>query len=72
MPRILGVDIPTNKKIKISLTYLYGVGHKTALDIVESCGIDPDLRASELTDSNISAITRMLEQDFEVEGEFIR
>ena len=72
MPRIMGVDIPTNKKIKISLTYLYGIGNHTALEIIEKCKIDPEKRASELTDAEISAIVKLLDASYEVEGDLRR
>ena len=72
MARIMGVDLPTNKKIKISLTYLFGIGPAKALEIIEKAGIDPELRTSDLTDKNISQITKMLDSDYEVEGDLRR
>ncbi|EDM27489.1 30S ribosomal protein S13 [Lentisphaera araneosa HTCC2155] len=72
MPRIMGVDIPTNKKIKISLTYIYGIGSATALEILEKAKIDPDKRASELNDADISAIVKLLDSSYEVEGDLRR
>ena len=53
MPRIAGVDIPENKKILYSLQYIYGIGHKTAEDILKTTSIDPDRRARELTDEEV-------------------
>ena len=72
MPRIMGVDIPTNKKIKISLTYIYGIGQVTALDILEQAKVNPEKKASELTDSEISAVTKLLDSSYEVEGDLRR
>ena len=72
MPRIMGVDIPTKKKVKISLTYLYGIGPAKALEIAERCGIDPELKAADLTDKQISAIVKLLDSDYEVEGDLRR
>lgn len=72
MPRILGVDIPSHKKVTISLTYIYGIGLTRAQEIVEKLGLDPASRASELTDDQISKITKLLENDYEVEGDLRR
>ena len=61
MPRILGVDIPTNKKTYISLQYLYGIGQAQAIKICFDLGIDPQVRASELNEDEVSQITKHLE-----------
>ena len=55
MPRLLGVDIPNDRKAVISLTYLYGVGNQTARDLCHKAGIDQDKRARDLTDEEILA-----------------
>ena len=68
MPRLLGVDIPNDKKTVISLTYLYGVGDQTARDICHKAGLDEDKRARELTDEEVSRIAAILERDYTVEG----
>lgn len=68
MPRILGVDIPTNKKTYISLQYLYGIGQVQAINICFDLGIDPQVRASQLTEDEVSQITKHLEANFTVEG----
>ena len=68
MPRLLGVDIPNDRKTVISLTYLYGVGDQTARDLCHKAGIDQDRRARDLTDEEISRITAILERDYTVEG----
>ena len=72
MPRILGVDIPTNKKVVIALTYIYGIGNSIAAEIVEKIGVSPDMKASDLTDANIAQITKMLDTDYQVEGDLRR
>ena len=72
MPRILGVDIPNNKKTVVSLTYIYGIGLATAKRICEMTSIDPDLPASELNEANISAILQTLQEHFMVEGDLRR
>ena len=68
MPRLLGVDIPNDRKTVISLTYLFGVGSKTARDLCIKADVDEDKRARDLTDEEISRITMILERDYIVEG----
>ena len=68
MPRLLGVDIPNDRKTVISLTYLYGVGNQTARDLCHKAGVDQDKRARDLTDEEISRISTILERDYTVEG----
>ena len=58
MPRIFGVDIPKNKKIKISLTYIFGIGPFMALKILNDIGMDPERRASDLNEEEISVEMR--------------
>ena len=72
MPRIIGVDIPGNKRIEYSLRYLYGIGPAKALEIIEKVGIDRDLMAKDLTQDQIAAITKMLQDDLLVEGDLRR
>ncbi len=72
MPRILGVDIPVNKRVTYALQAIYGIGPAIAAEIVERAKIDPELRASQLTDENIAAITVMLQNDYTVEGDLRR
>ena len=72
MPRILGVDIPNNKKVIVSLTYIYGIGPAIAKAICEAASLDPDMKASELTEANISAILQLLQDKFTVEGDLRR
>ncbi|MDD5194499.1 MAG: 30S ribosomal protein S13 [Candidatus Omnitrophica bacterium] len=72
MPRILGVDIPKEKKVKIALRYIYGIGPKNALDILGATGTDPEKRASQLTDEEISKITAHVQSNYKVEGELKR
>ncbi len=72
MPRILGVDIPVNKRVTYALQAIYGIGPAIAAEIVERAKIDPELRASQLTDENIAAITVLLQNDYTVEGDLRR
>ena len=68
MPRIAGIDIPEKKKIGISLRYVYGIGPKIALDILEEVGIDPERRTNELKEQEIAAIAGVIDAKIMVEG----
>jgi small subunit ribosomal protein S13 len=68
MPRILGIDIPNDKPTHISLRYIYGIGPTTALRVCEQARVDPQRRARELSDDEISRITTILDRDYTVEG----
>jgi small subunit ribosomal protein S13 len=68
MPRLLGVDIPNDKKTVISLTYLFGVGNQTARDICHKAGLEENKKARDLTDEEVSRIATILERDYTVEG----
>ena len=68
MPRILGVDIPNDKPTHISLRYLVGIGPTTALQVCEKARVDPQRRARELTDDDISRLAAILDKDYTVEG----
>ena len=72
MPRILGVDIPNDKRVAISLTYLYGVGSTAAARIVEETGIDPAKRGKDLTEDEISRIVSFIDKHLVIEGELRR
>ena len=72
MPRILGVDIPQNKQVRIALTYLYGIGKTRAMEIIEKIGVEPNQKASDLTDAHIAQITKLLDTDYQVEGDLRR
>lgn len=72
MPRILGVDIPVNKRVAYALRNIYGVGPAIAEEIVAKAKIDPKLKAGQLTDENISAITVLLQNEYTVEGDLRR
>ena len=68
MPRILGVDIPNDKPTHISLRYIYGVGPTVALRLCDQAKIDPQRRAKELTDDDISRLASILDREYTVEG----
>ena len=72
MARIAGVDIPNNKRVEIALTYIYGIGLKSAQDILAKTGIDPDTRAKDLTESDIAKLRDEIEANYHVEGDLRR
>ena len=72
MPRIIGVDIPGNKRVEYALRYIYGIGPAKALEIIEKTGIDRDLKAADLSQEQISSITKILQNDMLVEGDLRR
>ena len=72
MARISGVDIPREKRLVISLTYVFGIGRTTAEKICESAGIDPSTRTRDLTDEEINKIRAYIDQNVRVEGDLKR
>ena len=72
MPRIIGVDIPKEKRIEIALTYLFGIGRTLSKRIVEEAGIPPEKRAKDLDDQEIATITRIVQDKYQVEGDLRR
>ncbi|MCD6442537.1 MAG: 30S ribosomal protein S13 [Thermotogae bacterium] len=69
MARIVGVELPSNKKVEYALTYIYGIGRTRAKIIVQSTGIDPNKRVKDLTEEEISKITQFINENYKVEGE---
>ena len=72
MARIAGVDIPNNKRVEIALTYIYGIGRKSANDILAQTGINPDTRAKDLTENEIARLRDEIENSYTVEGDLRR
>ncbi|MCK9602894.1 MAG: 30S ribosomal protein S13 [Candidatus Omnitrophica bacterium] len=73
MPRILGVDIPKEKRIDIALTYLYGVGRHLSGIILKEAGIDPSKRAKDLTEADVSHLTIIMQKiGYKIEGDLRR
>ena len=72
MARIAGVDIPNNKRVEIALTYIYGIGRKSANDILAATGINPDTRAKDLTEEEIAKLRDEIENSYNVEGDLRR
>jgi len=72
MPRLLGVDIPNDRPTVVALTYLYGVGSKTARVLCHSAGIDPHIRARDLREDELARLAAILDKDYVVEGQLRR
>ena len=72
MARIAGVNIPTNKRVVIALTYIHGIGAKFASEIVEKVGIPFDRRVNQLTDAEVLQIREAIDRDYQVEGDLRR
>ncbi len=72
MARIAGVDIPNNKRVEIALTYIYGIGRKSANDILAKTGINPDTRAKDLTETEVAKLRDEIENNYTVEGDLRR
>ncbi len=72
MPRIFGVDIPKNKKIKIALRYIYGIGPSNSAKILNDIGIDPERKASDLNEEEVSQIASFIQSNYRTEGELRR
>lgn len=72
MARISGVDIPREKRLVISLTYIYGIGRTTAVQICEATGINPSTRVRDLTDEEVNKIRAFIDASLKVEGDLRR
>jgi small subunit ribosomal protein S13 len=72
MPRVIGIDIPDNKRLEISLTYLYGIGRKLSNDIIKQLGLNPDMRANKLSQDEIAKLNNLLQSQYVVEGDLRR
>ena len=72
MARIAGVDIPNNKRVEIALTYIYGIGRKSANDILAKTGINPDTRAKDLTEAEVAMLRDEIENSYTGEGDLRR
>ena len=72
MPRILGVDLPTDKPTHIALRYIYGIGPSLALRLCEQARVDPQRRAKELSDDDVSRLAGILDREYTVEGQLRR
>jgi len=72
MARIAGVDLPKDKRVEIGLTYIYGIGRPTSLDILAKAGINPDTRIKDLTEDEAGTIRKIIDSDYNVEGDLRR
>lgn len=72
MPRISGVDIPKEKRTEIALTYIYGISRSTSNKILSACGVNPDTRAKDLTEEEVSRLAGYIQKECKVEGDLRR
>ena len=72
MARIAGVDLPRDKRVEIGLTYIYGIGRKTATDIIAATGVNPDTRVRDLTEEDVSKLRDYIDKNCVVEGDLRR
>lgn len=72
MARIAGIDLPRDKRIEIGLTYIFGIGRKSATDILAATGVDPDTRVRDLTEEDASKLRDYIEKNYRVEGDLRR
>ena len=72
MARIAGIDLPREKRIEIGLTYIYGIGRKSAQDILKQAKVDPDIRVKDLTDEQEAALREVIDKNYTIEGDLRR
>ena len=72
MPRIVGVDLPKEKRIEIALMYIYGIGRAVSNQILAESGISPDKRAKELTEDEVAKLNTIIQKQYKVEGDLRR
>ena len=72
MARIAGVDLPRDKRIEIGLTYIFGIGRKSANDILAATGVNPDIRVRDLTEDDVSKLREYIDHNCHVEGDLRR
>ena len=72
MARLVGVDLPRNKRIEIALTYIYGIGLTTAKEIIAATGVDHDIRVKDLSEEDLAKLRDYIQQNLKVEGDLHR
>jgi small subunit ribosomal protein S13 len=72
MARVAGVDLPREKRMEIALTYIYGIGRTRSKELLEATGINPDLRAKDLSDEDVAKLRDHIEANYRVEGDLRR
>lgn len=72
MARIAGVDLPRDKRVEVGLTYIFGIGLKSAQDILKATGVSPDTRIKDLAESDVSKLRDYIDKNYKVEGDLRR
>ena len=72
MARVVGVDLPRDKRVEAGLQYVYGIGLTRAKEVLAKAGINPDTRVRDLTDADVSKLTSVIQNDYKVEGDLRR
>jgi len=72
VPRLVGVDIPKEKRIEIALTYIYGIGRSLSNKVLKVANINPDKRAKDLTEEEVARLSTIMQKDYKVEGDLRR
>jgi small subunit ribosomal protein S13 len=72
MPRVIGIDIPDKKRLEVSLTYIYGVGIELSKEIIAKLGLNPGMKAQELSGDEIAKLNAILQSEYVVEGDLRR
>ncbi len=72
MARISGIDLPKNKRIEIGLTYVFGIGQKTATKILDETGVNPDIRVKDLSEDDVAKLREYIDKNVMVEGDLRR
>jgi len=72
MPRLVGVDIPKEKRVEIALMYIYGIGRSLSNKILKIANINPDKRAKDLTEEEVARLSSVIQKDYKVEGDLRR
>ena len=72
MARIAGIDLPRNKRVEISLTYIYGIGRSTSQEILRKAGVHPNTKVRDLTESEVAALRETIDREYQVEGDLRR
>ena len=72
MARIAGIDLPREKRVEIGLTYIFGIGRKSANDILKMAGVNPDIRVKDLTEDQEAALRDVIDKNYTIEGDLRR
>lgn len=72
MARIAGIDLPKNKRVEIALTYIFGIGQKTATTILKDTGVNPDIRVKDLSEDDVAKLREYIDKNVMVEGDLRR